>query len=106
MTRPCGTEGQRRPVGVRLQSGSPDCKEPWRDDLHRWVGLVYSNTEGDFIRSVSGGHGRGEIGFSYDLDDSVQIDFKSFYDGCDATLLVNMRDIEPRKEMIALTVPF
>ena len=45
------------------------------------LGLVYSNTEGDFIPSVSRSHGRGEIGLSYGLDDNVQIDFESFYDG-------------------------
>ena len=45
------------------------------------LGLVYSNTEGDFIPSVSRSRGRGEIGLSYGLDDNVQIDFESFYDG-------------------------
>ena len=45
------------------------------------LGLVWSNTEGDYITSDSGGRGRGEIGFSYDLDDNVRIEFESFYDG-------------------------
>ena len=47
------------------------------------LGVIYSNTEGDFISSVSRsrGRGRGEIGFSYGLDDNIQIDFNSFYDG-------------------------
>ena len=45
------------------------------------LGLVYSNTEGDYIPSVSRSRGRGEIGFSYGLDDNVRIDFESFYDG-------------------------
>ena len=45
------------------------------------LGLVWSNTEGDYIGSESRSHGRGEIGFSYDLDDNLQIDFESFYDG-------------------------
>ena len=45
------------------------------------LGLVWSNTEGDHVNSVSRSHGRGEIGFSYGLDDNVQIDLESFYDG-------------------------
>ena len=45
------------------------------------LGLVYSKTEGDYIPSVSRSRGRGEIGFSYGLDDTVRIDFESFYDG-------------------------
>ena len=49
------------------------------------LGLVYSNTESDYIgsesRSRSRSRGRGEIGFSYDLDDNVRIDLESFYDG-------------------------
>ena len=45
------------------------------------LGLVYSKTEGDYIPSVSRSSGRGEIGFSYGLDDNVRIDFESFYDG-------------------------
>ena len=45
------------------------------------LGLVWSNTEGDHINSVARGRGRGEIGFSYGLDENVQIDFESFYDG-------------------------
>ena len=45
------------------------------------LGLVWSNTEGDYITSDSGGRGRGEIGFSYDLDDNLRIEFESFYDG-------------------------
>ena len=45
------------------------------------LGLVYANTEGDYITSDSRGRGRGEIGFSYGLDDNVRIDFESFYDG-------------------------
>ena len=49
------------------------------------LGLVWSNTEGDYITSDSRSRGRGEIGFSYDLDDNVQIDFESFYDGIGAS---------------------
>ena len=45
------------------------------------LGLVYANTEGDYITSDSRGRGRGEIGFSYGLDNNVWIDFESFYDG-------------------------
>ena len=45
------------------------------------LGLVWSNTEGDYIGSESRSHGRGEVGFSYDLDDNLRIDFESFYDG-------------------------
>ena len=45
------------------------------------LGLVFSNTEGNHIKSVARGRGRGEIGFSYGLDENVQIDFESFYDG-------------------------
>ena len=45
------------------------------------LGLVWSNTEGDYITSDSGGRGRGEIGFSYNLDDTLRIGFESFYDG-------------------------
>ena len=45
------------------------------------LGLIYSNTEGDYIPSDSRAYGRGEIGFSYDLDDNLRIDLDSFYDG-------------------------
>ena len=45
------------------------------------LGLVYANTEGDYITSDSRGRGRGEIGFSYGLDNNAWIDFESFYDG-------------------------
>ena len=45
------------------------------------LGLVFSNTEGNHIKSDARGRGRGEIGFSYGLDENVQIDFESFYDG-------------------------
>ena len=45
------------------------------------LGLVYANTEGDYIPSDSRGRGRGEIGFSYGLDTNVRIDFEIFYDG-------------------------
>ena len=45
------------------------------------LGLVWSNTDGDYITSDSGGRGRGEIGFLYDLDDNLRIEFESFYDG-------------------------
>ena len=45
------------------------------------LGVVYSNTKGDFVNSVSHIRGRGEMGFSYDLDDNVRIDFTGFYDG-------------------------
>ena len=44
-------------------------------------GLVWSNTKGDYITSDSGGRGRGEIGFSYNVDDNLRIGFESFYDG-------------------------
>ena len=49
------------------------------------LGLVYSKTEGDYIPSVSRSRGRGEMGFSYGLDDKVRIDFESFYDGIGAS---------------------
>ena len=42
---------------------------------------VYSNTEGDYINSDSRGRARGEIGFTYGLNDNMRIDFESFYDG-------------------------
>ena len=45
------------------------------------LGVVYSNSEGDYIPSASRSRGRGEIGLSYGLDDKVRIDFESFYDG-------------------------
>ena len=45
------------------------------------LGLVWSNTQGDYITSDSRSRGRGEIGFSYDLDDNLRIDLDSFYDG-------------------------
>ena len=45
------------------------------------LGLVYSNTKGDYIPSISRNRGRGEIGLSYNPDDNVQINFESFYDG-------------------------
>ena len=45
------------------------------------LGVVYANAEGDYIRSESRGRGRGEMGFSYDRDDNIRIDFESFYDG-------------------------
>ena len=45
------------------------------------LGLVYSKTKGDHIGSESRNRGRGEIGFSYDVDDALRIDFDSFYDG-------------------------
>ena len=49
--------------------------------LNGGVGLVWSNIEGDYIRSNSGGRGRGEIGFSYSLNETLRIVFESFYDG-------------------------
>ena len=49
------------------------------------LGLVWSNTEGDYIPSDSRGRGRGEIGFSYALDDNLRIGFESFYDGIGAS---------------------
>ena len=49
------------------------------------LGLVLSNTEGDHIKSVVRGRGRGELGFSYGLDDNLQIGFDSFYDGIGAS---------------------
>ena len=49
------------------------------------LGLVYSRTKGDYIGSESGNRGRGEIGFSYDVDDALRIDFDSFYDGIGAS---------------------
>ena len=45
------------------------------------LGVIYSDTEADYIRLESRGRGRGEMGFSYDRDDKVRIDFQSFYDG-------------------------
>ena len=45
------------------------------------LGVVFSNTDGDYIRSESRSRGRGEIGFSYSLDDNVQIDFEGYFDG-------------------------
>ena len=49
------------------------------------LGVIWSNTEGDHIRSDARGRGRGEFGFSYDLDDNLQIGFDSFYDGIGAS---------------------
>ena len=49
------------------------------------LGLVLSNTEGDHIKSVARGRGRGELGFSYGLDDNLRIGFDSFYDGIGAS---------------------
>ena len=49
------------------------------------LGLVWSNTEGDYIPSESGGRGRGEIGFSYDLDDN----------SADRVLKASMTESEP-----------
>ena len=45
------------------------------------LGVVFSNTDGDYIRSESRSRGRGEVGFSYSLDDNVQIDFEGYFDG-------------------------
>ena len=45
------------------------------------LGVIYSDTEADYIRLESRGRGRGEMGFLYDRDDKVRIDFQSFYDG-------------------------
>ena len=45
------------------------------------LGVVYSNTESDYIGSESRARGRMEMGFSYNRDDNVQIDFESYYDG-------------------------
>ena len=45
------------------------------------LGVVHSNTEGDYINSDSRGRARGEIGFTYGLNDNMRIDFESFYDG-------------------------
>ena len=49
------------------------------------LGVIWSNTEGDHIRSDARGRARGEFGFSYDLDDNLQIGFDSFYDGIGAS---------------------
>ena len=49
------------------------------------LGLVLSNTEGDHIKSVARGRARGELGFSYGLDDNLRIGFDSFYDGIGAS---------------------
>ena len=49
------------------------------------LGMVYSNTEADYVRSESRGRGRGEMGISYDRNDNVRIDFESFYDGIGAS---------------------
>ena len=45
------------------------------------LGMIWSNTKGQYITSDTQGRGRGEIGFSYDLNENVQIEFESFYDG-------------------------
>ena len=45
------------------------------------LGVIYSNTESDYIGSESRARGRMEMGFSYNRDDNVQIDFESYYDG-------------------------
>ena len=45
------------------------------------AGMIYSNTESDYIGSESRARGRMEMGFSYNRDDNVQIDFESYYDG-------------------------
>ena len=45
------------------------------------LGLVYSNTEGDQVPSGSHSRGRGEIGVSIDLDENVDLEFESFFDG-------------------------
>ena len=45
------------------------------------LGVVFSNTDGDYVRSESRSRGRGEVGFSYSLDDNVQIDFEGYFDG-------------------------
>ena len=65
--------GSRVKVPIAVRHGSMT--------LTGGLGLVWSNTEGDHVNSVSRSHGRGEIGFSYGLDDNVQIDLESFYDG-------------------------
>ena len=49
------------------------------------LGVIWSNTEGDHIRSDARGRGRGELGFSYGLDDNLRIGFDSFYDGIGAS---------------------
>ena len=49
------------------------------------LGLVYSNTKGDYIQSTSRGHGRVEAGLSYTLDNNMQIGLESFYDGIGAS---------------------
>ena len=49
------------------------------------LGLVYSSRNGDHVDSHSGGRGRVEAGFSYDLNDDTQIGFESFYDGIGAS---------------------
>ena len=45
------------------------------------LGVVFSNTDGDYIRSESRSRGRGEIGLSYGLNENVQIDFEGYFDG-------------------------
>ena len=45
------------------------------------LGVVFSNADGDYIRSESRSRGRGEVGLSYSLDDNVQIDFEGYFDG-------------------------
>ena len=49
------------------------------------LGVIWSNTEGDHIRSDARGRGRGELGFSYGLDNNLRIGFDSFYDGIGAS---------------------
>ena len=76
--------GQKVSIG-QLELGSnvevPVAVRTGEMTLTGGLGLVWSNTEGDYITSDSGGRGRGEIGFSYDLDDNLRIEFESFYDG-------------------------
>ena len=45
------------------------------------LGLVYSGLDGDHVGSGSRTHGRLDAGFTYDSDETVRIDFGSFYDG-------------------------
>ena len=76
--------GQKISIG-QLELGSnveiPIAVDTGAMTLTGGLGLVWSNTEGDYIPSDSGGRGRGEIGLSYALDDNLRIGFESFYDG-------------------------
>ena len=78
------TPGQKVSTG-QLEFGSnlrmPVAMNHGAMTLTGGLGVVWSNTKGQYITSDTQGRGRGEIGFSYDLNEDVRIDFESFYDG-------------------------